>query len=383
MTYHEILNTILFYKTRILKVTIIATVLIFLILLYIYPVTYDATVTVLPPEKEESMGGLGSLLSGQSFTSLLSGGYANASSQLYSEILKSRSVEVYVINKLNLINYFHSKNVYEAARKLDKVLHVEISQEGIISLSVDISTPYIPMVYGNTDSTKKLAAAVSNSFIEGLDRINHQKLSSKAKKARIYIGQQIKITRAKLDSVETALMLFQKENKAVSLPDQVSAAIDAASKLKSEIVKTEVNLGLMQTSLKEDNKTLIALKDKLTQLKDQYNKMEMGSQDYLLAFKDVPELGKDLANLLREVKIQNEVYLMLQQQYYQEKIQENREVPTVQVLDEAIPPERASSPRLIFSSVLGGFFVFLFMSFVCIVTDKKLLPFKKRDKKSV
>jgi len=47
--------------------------------------------------------------------------------------------------------------------------------------------------------------------------------------------------------------------------------------LKSEIVKTEIDLSLMQENLQPDNKALIALKDKLQELNSQYNKMEMES----------------------------------------------------------------------------------------------------------
>ena len=130
-------------------------------------------------------------------------------------------------------------------------------------------------------------------------------------------------------------MMFQDENKTISLPEQISAAIEAASKLKTEIVQTEIELGFLETNLREDNQTLISLRNKLRELKEQYDKMQLGSQDYLLAFSDVPELGKELAGLLRDVKIQNEVYLLLQQQYYKEKIQENRDIPTVEILDEA------------------------------------------------
>ena len=54
--------------------------------------------------------------------------------------------------------------------------------------------------------------------------------------------------------------------------------------------------------------------------------MEMGNQDYLVAFKDVPEIGRELAQLVREVKVQNEVYMLLQQQYFKERIQENRDL---------------------------------------------------------
>ena len=48
-------------------------------MLLIYPKTYNATVTVLPPEKQDDMGGLSSLLSGQGFSGLLTGGFSNAS----------------------------------------------------------------------------------------------------------------------------------------------------------------------------------------------------------------------------------------------------------------------------------------------------------------
>ena len=220
---------------------------------------------------------------------------------------------------------------------------------------------------------------ISNSFIEGLDKINQDKLSSKAKKARIYIEGQIRKTKTILDSVENKLMDFQKANKAVSLPEQVNAAIDAAAKLKAEIMKTEVELGLLEPNLRKDNKSLLALKNKLNNLQEQYNKMEMGSQDYLVAFKEVPELGKVLANLLREVKIQNEVYTMLQQQYYKEKIQENKNLPTVEVLDEAIPPLSSSSPRTVFATIMGGIFVFLCTGLIFIVKDRQIYLVKNNN----
>ena len=220
---------------------------------------------------------------------------------------------------------------------------------------------------------------ISNSFIEGLDKINQDKLSSKAKKARIYIEGQIRKTKTILDSVENKLMDFQKANKAVSLPEQVNAAIDAAAKLKAEIMKTEVELGLLEPNLRKDNKSLLALKNKLNNLQEQYNKMEMGSQDYLVAFKEVPELGKVLANLLREVKIQNEVYTMLQQQYYKEKIQENKDLPTVEVLDEAIPPLSSSSPRTVFATIMGGIFVFLCAGLIFIVKDRQIYLVKNNN----
>jgi tyrosine-protein kinase Etk/Wzc len=380
VTYHDILNIILFNIRKILKITILSSLLLFLILLFVYPVTYRAPATILPPENDNQTGSLSSLLSGQDFSGLLTGGLSSANSQLYMEILKSRSAAEYVVRKYNLIDYYNEENIYEAANVLTKHLNVEINKEGIIKLSVEVSTSVIPLVFDDKDAVKEFAAKLANSYVEALDSINREKLSSKAKKAREYIASELLKTSATLDSVENALMNFQERNKTVALPEQLSAAIDAAAELKAEIMKTEIEIGLLRSNLREDSKELIAIRKKLEQLREQYNQMELGNKDYLLAFREVPELGKELATLLREVKIQNEVYTMLQQQYYKEKIQENKDLPTVEVLDEAIPPLKATSPRVVFSTIAGGLFVFLLMSCVVILSEKKTLFYVKRNK---
>ena len=378
MSYHEILNTIIFNRAPILKVTLITSILLFIILLLVYPISYEAPVTILPPEKNNQMGGLSSLLGGEDFSSLITSGMSNANSQLYMEMLKSRTASLYVVKKHSLVEFYDSKNEIEAAKKLSEKLSIDINKEGILTLSVNTSTSLLPIFTSQSDSIKRFSATLSNSFVEALDVINREKLSSKAKRARIYIESQLQQTKLLLDSAEYSLMLFQKKNKTVSLPEQVQAAIEGAANLKTDIIKSEIELGMLQPNLKEDSKTLLSLKSKLQELRNQYNKLEMGNQDYLVAFKDVPELGKELAELVREVKIQNEVYLLLQQQYFKERIQENRDLPTIEVLDEAIPPLKATGPRLIFSTVLGGIFAFLFMSFIYIANEMKIINFKKR-----
>ncbi len=372
MSYHQILNIIIFNRRIILRVTIFSTILLFLLLYFVYPLTFKSEATILPPTDESNSNNLSALLNGSSFTNLL-GGNSSANSQLYMQVLESRTAAEYVVKKDNLFNYLDSKNIYDAAEKLSKKLNVEVTKEGIIKLNVDVKTKFFPKIFDDIDTVKKFSAKLTNSFIEALDKVNKQKLSSKAKRAREYIESQIKITRARLDSVENALSDFQKKNKTFSLPEQISASIDAAAKLKSEITKTEIEIGMLKQNLREDNKAIMSLQNKLVELKQQYSKMEMGSADYLLAFKDVPALGKELTELLREVKIQNEVYQVLQQQYYQELIQEKKDIPTIEVLDEAIPPLKASSPRVVFSTVLGGVFIFLLMSLFFVYKEKKIL----------
>lgn len=379
MTLHDIIHVLLINWKTITKLSIGASLVIFIYLLLISPITYNAPVTILPPVERDQISGLGSLLSGGEMTDFLTGKLAPGNSQLFIEILKSRTAAEYVVKKHNLKEYFDSDDEDEAAKQLQEVLNLDLNKEGIITLSVGVKTNLIPLIFSQKDSVKNLSAKLSNSYVEALDKINREKVSYRAKRAREYIEQQITQTKIELDSAEFKLMEFQKTNKTIALPEQLTSAIESAAKLKAEIVNTEIEIGLLEPNLRADNKVLLALRKKLSELQREYKKFDMDSDDYLVAFSNVPELGMDLAKLLRVVKIKNEVYLLLQQQYYRERIQENRDVPTIDILDEAIPPRKQSAPRIIYSTIVSGIFVLFLVSLFFIIKERKISIFKLKN----
>ncbi len=372
MNFHNILHILITNWKRIFSITFFTTIFLFLIFLLVYPHTFRATAVLLPPEKNTSILGLSSLLSQQNMTSLLSPSLSNASSQLYAEILKSRSTSLYVIKKLNIQDEYDEKNIYEAANKLSKEVNVELTREGLIKISVDYSSKFLPLFIDDLSKRRDFSATLTNTFIEALDKINNEKIASRSKKARIFLESQIKQTKSVLDSVELKLQEFQKKNKTISLPDQLKASIESAAKIKAEISRTEIELGLLRYNVQADDKIFQSVEKKLEQLKDQYRKIESENEDFLLNFNLIPQLGRELTELYRELRIQNEVYTFLQQQYYKEKIEENRDLPTIEVLDPAIPPRRPVSPRILFGSFIGGIFAFLLMSAITLWKANKI-----------
>ncbi len=136
---------------------------------------------------------------------------------------------------------------------------------------------------------------------------------------------------------------------------------------------------MLEPNLQEANQLLISLKKKLSELNQEYKKFETGAENYLISFNDVPNLSMEFAKIIREVKIQNEVYLLLQQQYYKEKIQENRDLPTIEILDEAIKPLKKTGPKTVYSTVLTFIFSFLFISVYFIIKDRKIQIFKREN----
>ena len=62
-------------------------------------------------------------------------------------------------------------------------------------------------------------------------------------------------------------------------------------------------------------------------------------------FSEVPNLEIELSRLKREVEIQSKLYAFLTQQFEESKIQEARDTPTIQILDDASTPMKRFKPK--------------------------------------
>jgi tyrosine-protein kinase Etk/Wzc len=371
------------WKTIVRNVTII--VLLVVIISFLLPKSYTARTTILPPDETNSAGLLSAFSNSPLSNMLLT--KTSTTSDLFVEILQSRSVldgvlqDKYVSPKdkedsdsLTLLTIFDLQSLEKARKKLFKNVSVTASQEGIVQIDVELHNP-------------QLAADVANGFVRHLDEVNKNKTSSKAKNSRIYIENQLKLTGDKLAAASKKLAVFQKKYKAVSLEEQTKAAIEEAGVIKGHIIAKEVEMGVAQQTMKPDNVIIIKLKKEVEELQKQYNYLQYGNdeslenqKEFYIPFADVPSVGLKLANLLRDVKVQETVWQLLNQQFYQAKIQEARDTPTIQVLDEAVPPEMRSKPKRKLLILIGGFLALLFSMFF--VFTAEFVQRLKTDKSS-
>jgi uncharacterized protein involved in exopolysaccharide biosynthesis len=84
-------------------------------------------------------------------------------------------------------------------------------------------------------------------------------------------------------------------------------------------------------------------------------------------FKDVPELGLQYLRLYRDYEIQNKLLEFILPLYEQAKIEEQRDVPVVQVLDRAVPPEKKARPfrtLIVVSVFASALTLFVVLSFI-------------------
>ncbi len=342
--------------------------LVIVIVSFLLPKTYTAVTTILPPEDTQSTNIL-SALSNSPLSNLILN-ETGTTSDLFVEILKSRSVFDGVLKKeflykktskdaqnKTLLQIINVKSLEKGRKKLAPKINVKASPEGIIRVEVELNDPH-------------LAADVANALVSELDKINKEKNTSRAKNSRVYIETQLKLTEEKLKKASEELGKFQEKYKAISLEEQTKTAIEKAGELKGKILAKNVELGVALQTMKPDNVLVVQIKKEIEELEKQYNYLQYGNsvalenqKEFYIPFAEVPGVGLELAKLMREVKVQATVWELLNQQYYHAKIQEARDTPTIQVLDDAIPPELRTKPKRKLLVLIGCFLALILSIF--------------------
>ncbi len=356
----ELLLVIVKHKKMILF-TCLVTFIVVCGLTLLMPNIYTATARILPPQKES--GGLSSMLGNMGGLASLAGISVgrNSMGDLYVGMLKSRTISDAIIERFNLMDYYKWKTRSGAYKAL----------AGKASFSLGKDDGFLIVSYQDKDP--QFAAKVVNAYIDELEKLNGKINLHNAGRERVFLEERLQLVKTDLANAEDALKEFQEKNKAIRIDAQASAIIEAIASLKGELASKEVELGVLLSSQTEQNPQVMALREGIVQIKDQISRLERSpegkkvSDDIFLSTSEVPELGVKYARLLRNFKVQETLYELLVKQYEVAKINEAKNTSTIQVLDEATPPDRKSKPKRALIVILATFcagFLSLIVAFV-------------------
>ena len=265
------------------------------------------------------------------------------------------------------------KSKEAALKELVSRVSVNVTPEGLISVSYE-------------DRDRNRTADVTNRFVQELDRVNRETSTSKAKNARVFVEERLTQAQRDLSLAEENLRKFQEENKTLILDEQMKSAIEKAADLKAEMVSSEIELNVLSKTMSPSHPQIQSLQSKVNEIKRQLGVLELGKEEEKpedktvldIAFNQIPSLSQQLARLIREMKIQEAVFEFLTKQYEQYKIEENKDTPTVQVLDKAVPPEKRAKPRRAFLVGISGI-LSLFASVTFVFGQEYVKKSRKRN----
>lgn len=313
------------------------------------PKKFSASSTVLPPERQGMGGMLASFLSNSPIFEMLKGeGTQNPTTDLFKTVIDSRSVSEEVARD-PVINAYLARTVHRAGGLADttikwmgETVRGAMMSEGLRTgqfiVTVTLATPRFPSAK-ELDSTRIMSAYITNKYVEALDRFNRDRLLTSAKGTRIFIEGEYDKRMVQLDSSYRRLQAFQQEHQAIALPEQLAATVGAAAKLTGEIQKIETALRVEERELGPSAPTVKTLNAELEEAKNQLQKYDDGGAgEYILALKSAPELTRELAGLMRETKVLEQISAYLRSELEQQRIAEQRDLPSLQTLDGAVAP---------------------------------------------
>lgn len=335
-----------------------------IILSLLWPKMYEATARVLPPQ--ENNNAISALLSNSDnplsgLAGSLIGNQSTAA--LYVGIMKSRSVADALIEKFNLIDLYSKKYIEDVYAKLEDRSTFKISKKDqIITVSV-------------LDRDPKRAADMANTYVDMLDQTNRKLNITQGKRKRLFLEDRLQEVRTDLDKAEMELKAFQEKYNLVSIEEQAKVAIEGAAEIKGQIIAAQTELEVLKQFGTEKQIEAVMLKAKIEELTKQLDTIEQGikpgnnisnpsttkkGSNFYIPFDDLPRLGLQLMRLTREAKIQEKLFELLTAQYEMARIEEAKDVDTIQVLDRAILPEKKVSPkrtRIVISLTLLAFII--------------------------
>jgi len=330
------------------------------------PKRYLAQTTVFQA-KEEAMGGGGILLSGDKDKGGGGGGFSMMEAfggsksgpgtmDILQAILLSRTMAETVIAQLNLMQYYRTESKAATIAALQAETDVKPNRFKMIEVSVESRDPQV-------------AADIANAYVSNLDRLNKELNITAAKWYRLFLEARVAEKTKQLAETEEALKTFQTEHRTLIITEQATAALESAAQLHAQIVALEVELAALKQYTTPSHPMINQLQVQIQELRKQLDQMEQQqvgalgkkrrtrapmSQQVFPAFEEAPSLALDLLRLMRRVKVEESVYGMLIGMLEQSKISEAKDLPTVQVLDAALPPEHKSKPRTLHNMLVAG-----------------------------
>jgi tyrosine-protein kinase Etk/Wzc len=325
-----------------------------IIISLLLPKSYTASVTLLPPQQNTSMGAaLASQLGNLGGMAALAGGSLGIKNpnDMYVAMFKSRTVEDAMVNRFGLMQEYRTRYLSDARKGFEGRATVDgSSKDSMIHITVE-------------DRDPNRAAELANGYVEQFRNLSQHLAITEASQRRLFFQGELEQAKNNLASAEEALKQTELATGVIQPESQARALIESAASLRAQITAREVQIPGMQTYATGENSQLVQAQRELEGLRAQLAKLG-GSEgsaggELLLPKGRIPQTGMEYIRKLRDVKYNETLFEILARQFEVAKLDEAKQGSLVQVVDPAIPPDRRSFPKrgfIVIGATLLGFF---------------------------
>lgn len=323
--------------------------IIILIISFIIPQKYTSYSMILPPEESfdpllYGFSGIGQGTSSSLTQALLS---QSTVSELWITILRSRTVYLTTFTHLQLWKVFNIDKTENAIEMLNSLISIDITPEGVIYLSVTTENP-------------KLSFDIANELLSNLDKINKELYQTYASNRRMFIEKRLNTVQDSLKKIEYKILEFTQNNKIINVEIETGPFLTAFSTLKAEEILAEVELASLGSNLTSLHPQKQVLEARLNTLRSKINQLESGGGEgygigFSIPLESLPSISMEYARLKRNYLILNTVFELLIQEVERAKIAEQKDSPTLKIVDKPSFPDEKSYPKRSIFAFVGLF----------------------------
>jgi len=282
-------------------------------------------------------------------------------------IMTSRSMSEAVIRKFGMVDYFRLNrpdslaNLDDAIHKLDKLVKADYGdQTSLITLAVETKS-------------KRLSRDIADYYISSLDSYLRDKKVSTGKRNRMFLEARIGETRHDLDSLMAAIQSFQSQNRAIDLSSQSAELIKSYSDLLANKMNLDIRLELARANYGADSPLVKDLELQTAALARQITGLENGHDTlhpkYQLDMTSIPGLQQKYTLLQLDLAVAQKVLDYLQPQYEAAKLDELRNLPSLEMLDRPREPGKRVRPKRALICVITVFMAFCLAVLLVVIKE--------------
>ena len=301
------------------------------------PNYYRATSRLLMPESGGSglagaiLGNLGS--AAQSLLGTSGGDYVR-----YLAILDSRRVLSSVVEEFDLVTvYEHQESdtpVEDAIEDLADNVDLYVDNE-FDFLSIEV-----------VDKDPERAAAIANSMLQELNRVNNELSSRTAGNFRQYVELRYEESQTNRAALLDSLKSFQQRFGVYDLQAQTEAFFDQLAELRVLTLQAEVEYEVLRSQLGDNNSAVQALEEAVAASNRKYQAALAGREQILpVPQARVPDAVRVFLDIEMERTIQEKILEFVAPMLEQARFEEQQQMEALQIVDEAVPPVEKDSPK--------------------------------------
>jgi uncharacterized protein involved in exopolysaccharide biosynthesis len=343
---------------RFLFITLSLTaVLGYLTIFFLVEEQFDSTSVIIPAE-DEGLGGISSLLGDIGNLPLdIAGGFSSEEMGMYNTIIYSRTLLEKVIGKFNLIDIYKlSLDDPEYMERALKILRGNISTNATEDMSyvINVRAP-------NPD----LSAEMNNYIIAEMNKKIVELKIEKSRNNRRFLAKRVEEIETNLKFSEDSLMYFQENTGLLEAEEQIKQILGAYTELETSLITKQIEKSILEKIYHKNSPQVERIQIEVEEYNQKLKKLKSSGQEnsILLSMESLPKNAINYFRNFRNVEINTAILEFVLPLYEQAKFEEQKDVPVLQIVDNAVPPAKKSfPPRLVFTILLtfGSFIICFF-----------------------